>query len=170
MQIIRCTKKLQKAMGLKTSDLVEVAPYNSLLGSWHANLIDIDRTDCILFVNDQTLFNFIIPDVPKTQIKDLSHLFKGFLQCVLAEEGFPQSIQQAILADYADIDYSNTNSKKVLGSMNDMAFHYQCHIEDCGIHSYLVPNIIKKINRIPFKSIGYKYPIELLNSLYGISK
>ena len=43
MQLIRCTGKLQKEMGLKKSDLCEAIPKFSYLGSWHANLIFIDR-------------------------------------------------------------------------------------------------------------------------------
>ena len=54
MQLIRCTLKLQKEMGFKKSDLREDEPVFSYLGSWHANLIHIDRRKCILFVNDKT--------------------------------------------------------------------------------------------------------------------
>ena len=63
MQLMRCTKKLQKEMGLKQSDLCEEEPRFSYLGPWHANLIYIDRRKCVLFVNDNTLFNFIAPDL-----------------------------------------------------------------------------------------------------------
>ena len=58
MQLIRCTKKLQKEMGLKQSDLCAEEPCFSYLGSWHVNLIHFDRRKCVLFVNDKTLFNF----------------------------------------------------------------------------------------------------------------
>ena len=55
MQLIRCTKKLQKEIGLKQSDLCTEEPRFSYLGSWHANLIHIDRRKCLLFANDRTL-------------------------------------------------------------------------------------------------------------------
>ncbi len=86
MQLIRCTQKLQKEMGLKKSDLREDEPAWSYLGSWHANVIHIDRRKCILFVNDTTLFNFIAPDVGRVQIRELGTLFRGYLQCVLGEK------------------------------------------------------------------------------------
>lgn len=50
-------------MGLKPSDLCTEEPRFSYLGSWHANLIQIDRRKCLLFVNERTLFDFIMPDV-----------------------------------------------------------------------------------------------------------
>ena len=90
MQLIRCTKKLQKEMGLKKNDISEDEPSELYLGSWHANMIYIDRKKCVLFVNDKTLFNFIVPDLTRVQIRELSNIFKVNLACVLATEGVPQ--------------------------------------------------------------------------------
>ena len=87
MQLIRCTKKLQKEMGLKQSELCEEESSFSYLGPWHANLIHIDRRKCVLFVNDKTLFNFIAPDVSRAQIRELDKLFKDYLLCVVADAG-----------------------------------------------------------------------------------
>ena len=49
-------------MGLKPADLSTDSETDALLGSWHANLIHINRKKCVLFVNDKTLFNFILLD------------------------------------------------------------------------------------------------------------
>ncbi|MEA3414914.1 MAG: hypothetical protein U9R02_01980 [Thermodesulfobacteriota bacterium] len=96
MQLIRCTKKLQKEMGLKKVELAESEPKFSFLGSWHANLLHIDRRKCALFVNDKTLFNFLVPDVSRSQIRKLDSLFKGYLECVLSEEGFSKAVKTRI--------------------------------------------------------------------------
>ena len=167
MQLIRCTLKLQKEMGFKKSDLREDEPVFSYLGSWHANLIHIDRRKCILFVNDKTFFNFIAPDVGKVQIRELSTLFRGYLQCVLAEEGFDELTKRKIMMEYDDVGFAKTNSKQVLGSMNDLAFHYRCHIlAEGGVHSCMVPSIISQLNRMPMKGLKYRYPIEALRAMY----
>jgi hypothetical protein len=163
MQIIKCTGKLQKEMGLKKKDLVPYAPDSSILGSWHANLIYIDRRKCLLFTNDMTLFNFLVPDAARQQIKDLASLFRGYLECVLNEEGISDIIIEKIMKEYTEIGYSKTDSKRVLGSMNDLAFHYKFGILDAGgIHSYKIPQIIKDLNRMPMGTIEYKFPIDLL--------
>lgn len=39
MQIIKCTKKLQKEMGLSKSMLSDNETTDNILGPWHANLI-----------------------------------------------------------------------------------------------------------------------------------
>jgi superfamily II DNA/RNA helicase len=142
MQLIRCTKKLQKEMGLKQSDLCAEEPRFSYLGSWHANLILIDRRKCIVFVNDKTLFNFIAPDASRAQIRELEKLFKNYLSCVIADEGMSEASRVRILSEYNQVGHANTNSKGVLGAMNDLAFHYKFSIEEAGgVHSAAVPAI-----------------------------
>jgi hypothetical protein len=168
MQLIRCTKKLQKEMGLKKDDLVTTAPEISCLGGWHANLLHIDSRKCVLFVNDKTLFNFIVPDVSRAQIRDLSRLFKECLACVIADEDISDVAKEKIIAEYYLIGYANTNNKSVLGSMNDLAFHYKYHIHtEGGVDSSAVPGIIKKLNRMPMGALEYVFAKEALKALYA---
>ena len=167
MQIIRCTAKLRKEMGLKSAALWEAEPNFSYLGSWHANLIYIDRRKCVLFVNDKTLFNFITPDVSRTEIRNLDVLFRGYLSCVLSEEGFDGSAKQKIMSEYDEISFAKTNDRSVLGSMNDLTFHYKYHIQlEGGIHSPAIPSIICRLNKMPMGAIKYSYPIEALKAMY----
>ena len=127
----------------------------------------VDRRKCILFVNDKTLFNFIAADVSSAEIRDLGILFKSLLQCVLADEGFDALAREKILSEYDELGYAKTNSRRVLGSMNDLAFHYKYHIQDAGgVHNYAVPDIIRKLNRMPMGAIKYRFPIEALREMY----
>lgn len=154
-------------MGLKKNDIFERDVDDSYLGSWHANLIYIDGKKCVLFVNDKTLFNFIIPDISRAQIRDLSSIFKVNLECVLAAEGIPENAKAIIMSEYVSIQYANTNSKSILGSMNDLAFHYKYHIQsEGGVHSHAVPCIISKLNRMPMGALEYVFPIEALKAVY----
>ncbi len=154
-------------MGLKKSDLNDSVPDCSFLGSWHANLLYIDRKKCVLFVNDKTLFNFIAPDVNREQIRNLSDLFRNYLSCVVASEGFPENPQQLIENEYKKTTYSGTNNKSTLGSMTDLVFHYKHHIlAEGGVHRAMVPEIIHQLNRMPMGAISYQYPINVLKELY----
>jgi len=168
MQLLRCTKKLQKEMGLKKDDLSENKPSESSLGPWHVNLIFIDGKKCLLFVNDKTLFNFIVPDILRAQIRELSKIFTDTLECVLSAEGVPEMAKTKIMSEYESIQYANTNSKSVLGSMNDLAFHYKYHIQsEGGVHSYAIPSIIKKLNHMPMSALNFVFPIEALKAVYA---
>ncbi|MEN8132792.1 MAG: hypothetical protein ABFS45_21945 [Pseudomonadota bacterium] len=154
-------------MGLKQSGLCNDEPRFSCLGPWHANLIHIDRRKCVLFVNDKTLFNFIAPDVSRAQIRELDKLFKDYLSCVLADESIAEADRVRILSEYNEVGFTNTNSKSVLGSMNELAFHYKYSIlEAGGVHSPAVPEITRRLNHMPMSSLKYVFPIEALRAMY----
>ena len=69
--------------------------------------------------------------------------------------------------EYDEVGFANTNSKSVLGSLNDLAFHYKYSIlEAGGVHSPAVPKIIRRLNRMPMGALKYVFPIEALKALY----
>jgi hypothetical protein len=47
MALIRCTKKLQKTLGIKPSDIASEIPESPIFGSWYANQIDINGSQGI---------------------------------------------------------------------------------------------------------------------------
>ena len=150
-------------MGLSAKDLSMLEPSDSGLGPWTANIIFVNRRKCILFVNDKTLFNFLVPDVLQKHIRELDRMFRGWLSCELAEEGYLKAQREVILNEYREIGYSNTRSKSVLGTMNDLAFMYKYSIQSiAGLHSPRYPEIIKEMNRMPMGALGYRLPIEAL--------
>ncbi len=173
MPFIRCTAKLQKEMGLKKSDINNLVELNNAgskssltLGDWHANLLFIDRKKCVLFANDKTLLNFIAPDVSRAEIRNLDELFISYLYPVLATEGIPPKIVDSFIQEYSKIIYAPTNSKKILGSMNDLAWCYKHMIlSDGGVHSCMVPTIISQMNKMPMKPIDYERPTDMLAKL-----
>jgi hypothetical protein len=70
-----------------------------------------------------------------------------------------------MLSEYDEIAFANTNSKSVLGSMNDLAFHYKYSILGSdGVHSPAVPEIIRRLNRMPMSAIKEVFPIEALKA------
>lgn len=155
-------------MGRKKGELETQESEPSILGSWHVNLIFIDRRKCLLFANDNTLFNFLIPDVPRRQIRELDKLFLGFLQCILSDEGFDHSIKDKIQAEYQELGYAKSNNKSVLGSMIDLALHYKIHIQaEGGIYRCNLPEIIRKMNRMPMSAIEQVFAIDALKERLG---
>ncbi len=118
-------------------------------------------------VNDKTLLNFIVPDIPRAQIRELSNIFRVTLECVLSTEGVPESAKTKIMSEYETIQYANTNNKSILGSMNDLAFHYKYLIQsEGGVHSYAVPGIIKKLNHMPMGTLEHVFPDKALKAVY----
>ncbi len=74
------------------------------------------------------------------------------------------------MREYEEIALAKSSSKSVLGSANDIAFHYKYSILDAGgVHSWKVSEIIHRMNRMPMQAIQMKFPIEEIRSLYGIA-
>lgn len=57
MQLIKCTKKLLDEFPQKTPSEV---PQENNLGSWHANIFNIEKRKCVLVTNDLTLYAMFI--------------------------------------------------------------------------------------------------------------
>ena len=167
MLVLRCTKKLQTAIRIKKPELVEPDAEIKGFNAWHLNLVEINGYPCLLAANDQTLFNFLIADIPQLNTEQLVELFKGYLHCVLAAEGFDQSLINNLMNDFADVRFANTNNRRITGSMKELAFMYSYHLEDEGIHQ--LPKIIKKMNRTILGMID-TFPILKLHDLFGLER
>lgn len=170
MLLIRCTRKLQKEMGLAAAVLATQVAGDGVLGSWHANLIYIKRRKCVLFVNDATRFNFIAVDIPRAQIRKIDECFRLHLSAVLADYGLPDRVREAVRAEASAIGYAGDTDKSVLGTLNDLAFHYK-HLIGVhgGVHSVAVPGIIRQLNEMPMGPINWAYPIEALKTRLALS-
>jgi hypothetical protein len=163
MPIIHCTEKLRKEMGLKDADLAPVDLFSETLLSWHAHLIYINRKKCVLFVNDKTRLNFIVPDVSKANIKELGNLFIGMLHPVLAQEEFTEQQRNFIAGNGKPIVFAKTSSKALLGNIKHLTYHYTGSILDAGsLHSHEIPSIISRLNHFPIGSIQWLYPVEAM--------
>lgn len=167
---MRCTRKLQREMGLATAHLTGQVTDDGVLGPWHANLVYIERRKCVLFVNDATRFNFIAADIPRAQIRKLDECFRLHLSALLADYGLPDRAREAVCAEASEIGYAGGTDKSVLGTLNDLAFHYKHLVRvHGGVHSAAVPGIIRQLNEMPMGPINWAYPIEALKARLALS-
>jgi hypothetical protein len=103
MQLIRCTQKLLREIGIKKSDLVDDDPQFGYLRTWYANLIWIDRRKCVLFTNEGTLYSFLVGDIKKANLTKFDHLFLSNLRANLESEKFDSQIIDKVLKEYSEI-------------------------------------------------------------------
>jgi hypothetical protein len=165
MQLIRCTQKLLREIGIKKSDLVDDDPQFGYLRTWYANLIWIDRRKCVLFTNEGTLYSFLVGDIKKANLTKFDHLFLSNLRANLESEKFDSQIIDKVLKEYSEIAIGKTKSKSVLGSMNDLALLFKFNIQhNGGVMACDVIDINQKLNRVPMGAIDYSYSIEQLRT------
>ena len=115
--IIHCTQKLAKKIPqLSNEALTETSP----LGSWHAHIYTIDRSNVLLFCHDDTRYTLFLPGLRKPHFAELGRFFKLIFTASLANMGVPDNhIRRAELCLGAISFDCNTN-RSVQGSLNQM--------------------------------------------------
>ena len=163
MAILRCTQKLLSELKLNPSDTLQPGDE---LGSWHANLLRIDRRKCVIFTHDTTLYTFFISGLVKSHFKNFHEVFRQNLFKSLIAENLPQKQIELFLDDIREIEISKTNNRSVLGSMNDLTFQLKYQIADeGGLLNTDITKLNHDLNRIPMSAIEEIYSIYELRKL-----
>ena len=163
---LRCTGKVIKELGLKPMQLAEIKKPESLLGNWYVNISTIDRRKTFLFTNEKTLLSFIIYGVKKSNIGRIHNTFLSGLSQLLEVEDFDQKLIDRVIDEYEHIEYTKTDSRKVLGNMNDIMSLYDYSIHyDGGLKQCNVGEIILQINRTPQRNLGWSNSITVVSEL-----
>lgn len=168
---IRCTKKVLDALGLRQADLSGVKEADSILGNWYANLFTLDRRKTLIFVNEKTLLSFIVYGMRKDNIGNFKEYFyRGLRQLLLIENIGNEKIEE-ILAQYETVELTKTDSRTVLGNLNDLVDMYKYLIVyDGGLKECDLTSITRQVNRTPQGNLGGKYSIDILAELLTLEK
>lgn len=169
MLIFKCTQKVRDFLSLAPNELTEPVDHtNSVLGDWYVNLIVIDRRKCLLFMNERTLLSFIAIGFKKSKTLKhdvhqvfIHHLFNLYKLLQLPLDGLNQ-----VMDDYLEYGYSKTDSRKVLGNMNDLAHLYQVTIDyRGGLDACNLSEIIRLMNHTPQANLNHQYSVDVANAL-----
>ena len=116
MTTLRCTAKLLKRLRIR--DPGEPPPPENRLGDWYANILYTRQGHFVLLVSEHSLLPIV------TTARDLDHFEERFLRLltdVLRALEVPQKLIDRELSQMDPLYYGRTNSRVVLGSMNDFA-------------------------------------------------
>ena len=164
MYQLRCTKKAQDALGLKSADLSEPSGENFALGNWYVNFFTQNKRKCLFVMEETTLSSFVLVGLRKEHVKDIGKMFKNGVVKLLELECFPPENICAFENAPEQVIFTKTANKKLLGNMNDLMSLYERFIyNDGGINNCDLSAIIMKINRIPQKKLDWKYSIDALH-------
>jgi hypothetical protein len=163
---LRLTDKLRKQIGVKPSVLSEPQVESTGLGHWTLNLFTVGRRKAVIFVNDKTLYSFVLYGLRKDNPHNFDEVFlNGLVQLLTFDEFTDQQIK-LLLSEYTEIEYTKTNSRQVLGNINDLIFHYQYLIDSAGGLEYAdLGEIIHRLNRMPQRNIGWGYSVDAVRGL-----
>lgn len=156
---LQLTKNLSDRLRRTLID-IESLPHSDI-DDFHCNLLKFGRYNCVLITNNKTLYSFFLFGFKADDFKHFEELVRERVFKLLVESGLAQSQFEKILESMETFNYSKTSNRSVIASMNDMKKQIGSYLErDDDIYQ-----INKKLNRTPYKAIGYKYPVELFNEM-----
>ncbi|WP_263079121.1 hypothetical protein [Endozoicomonas sp. Mp262] len=157
---------MQDFLGVKTSDLCDISDSDSALGNWYTNIFTQERRKIIIFMNEVTLLSFIFTGVKKIKSKETIKGFPWGLEQLLKLEGFSNETIGKIIQENRTIELTSTNSRKLLGNMNDLISMYQYFIDaDGGLEYCNTGEIIHRVNRTPQRNLEWKDSISAATAI-----
>ena len=159
---LHCTQRVREQFGIRADRLAESKTSNAALGNWYVNLVTIDRRKSLIFMSERTSLSFLLFGVKKKSGVVLADLFVNGLVQLLQLEGFTgPGIHRAVGAG-GQLEYSKTKNRKALVNLNDLQQLYTLAILDEGGFSHCnLWEIMRRMNRMPQKNIGWAFSIEL---------
>jgi len=152
--IFQCTQKLFKELRCKPDDIATLTG----LGSWHVNVLTIQRRKLVLFTHDQSLFSVVLPGMKRKDFEHIELHFGEALFKTLMLFDFEQAEIEKLLDLTHQYHYVKTSNRSVLGSMNEMAYQIEGYIiHDGGFETTDWGYLHCRINETPYKSIAYGY-------------
>lgn len=170
---LKCTRKLLDFSRAKDALPPEKAA-DTLLGDWHATVVDFLRPRLLLFINDKSLYCVIDVSRPREKGADLPVIFRKNLYRALQENRVSESRMQQVFQDYGETVITRTDSRSVLGTLNDINNHIYAHVEDLARkHAKIdLRELEQRLNMVPHSSVGYKgykYPREAFTQMLDLS-
>ena len=156
---LQLTKNLSDRLKPRLND-VQLLSHNDI-DDFHCNLIKFGRSNCILITNDKTLYSFFLFGLKADDFKHFEEVIRERVFKLLVESGLSQNQFEKILESMETFNYCKTSNRSVIASMNDMKKRIEIFLE----REDNIYEINKKLNKTPYKTVGYKYPIDLFSQM-----
>ena len=159
---LHCTRKVREQFGIPAGRLEQSKTSDAALGNWCVNLVTIDRRKTLIFMSERTLLSFVLFGVKKSTRAALAELFVNGVVQLLELEGFTAAEIYRAIGVGGELQYSKATNRKALGNLNDLQQLYTLSIlEEGGISHCNLWEIMRRMNRMPQRNIGWAFSIEL---------
>jgi hypothetical protein len=149
--VLRCTQKLLDR--LNSTPRPELPPPDTVLGDWYANLVRVGRIQVVLAVSERSLLPVV---VPARDGRSLVERLCEALEPMLIAVGVPSDDAIAERCAMQRWAMGKTASRRVLGSLNDLAFQLQVGLRDFPDRTLLAQSLW--LAKTPLKLIDYGAP------------
>ena len=163
---IYTTRKLEKLINEFISEGLTVAIENEYLGNWTATLFYVNNKKCWLIINMLTKYLLILPNLKKSDLKNISTIFKEALTSQLNYDG--------IISDYelvekiiGEINLCPTNNdRSANASLNNALYQMDDWKSEFGTFENMpFRDLNTRLNTSPSKILKWKSPKEKMKEL-----
>lgn len=157
MLILKCTAEIRKATGLRKPQLADTQTSTAPLGHWYVHRFPVGNTLFLLFMSEASLLSFVLHQGRRPlDARTLPDMFLAGLQQLLSMKGMDASAIARTMAPCHTGLFSKTDSRKTLGSMNDLVRCYTVNIEaQGGLASCNLTDIIMRLNDMPQRRLDW---------------
>ncbi len=172
MSVVMCTQQLWKRIAPKEKlpRLEDVdGSTTGCLGNWSAKSVTLRRRPHVVFANEKTLLCVLVPLSPSKS------LFGRFAESVRRELERLEIDHEAIdaeMRDLADLRFARNSDRRLLGSLNELAYMARAYAEDelwqGDPDGYELMNA--KLNHTPHPTREPAFAMDAVRDLYGLPK
>lgn len=162
MLVIQCTKKLKDELKIEFSDkeLYNIDP----LYSWHSHFFKFGRMKCTVVMNTLTRYNFILVGLKNKDFQDYERIVIGSIRENLLLDGATDEMVEKYFDKIKQIIYLPTNSRPVIGQMNEVITTFTWWIENKSVEE-----VNRKLNNHPMLTLPKIYSgIAMLDELNNL--
>lgn len=159
MPLFRVTKKLAVALELKLSKADAEPPVED--HEWFADLFDVQRKKCVIWVHRTTLLTFVRPAVVAAEMRAFHALFRDELDAALASMALPKSLMDRFGGRHPEA-YAPTNDRAIVGSMLDYRKMFEFMVErQGGLGHADVAHLNAQLNDSPMSVLGMESALHM---------
>jgi hypothetical protein len=157
MYSLHCTKKLLDR--IKPTIATSLPPPTTALHNWYATAL-FWKPQLALLVNEQTLLPVLMPLAPAST---LSARFPDELAAVLGRHGVNRATIERETAAMADVAFTKTANRSVVGVMNEFAFLAEGYREYLETADLMILSM--RLADTPCSPIKYDCPARLIKEV-----
>lgn len=158
--IFRVTRKLAKKIKVVPTDALP--PHVSPLLDWTANLFMVSRWQCILLTNSRCLYSVVLPGKGVSNEKRFVETSTKALYEYMVLDGCENIFNANIASHIGTATFCKASDRRVLGSMNDFAYHTRVYLLEMGLPG---PFVNARLNDMPMSMLDTRYPKAALLTL-----
>jgi hypothetical protein len=151
-----CSYKMRQRLGLSARPPAPSEP-STRLGNWYVHLVQFGRLQLVLATSERSLLTVVFP--PRGLRKTIVENLRSSVGQLLWALGIPADAVNRELQAMTPVTFAAATNRRVIGSMNDFAFHLRVDLN--GVRDPLALSL--RLSDTPMSAVGTK-------SRYGIPR